>query len=147
MLGLRCCVASLYSQQLGLLSRCVPVASFVAERGLQGMQASAAAAHRLSSCGPGLWRTDWLIAAAHGLSCSMVCGIFPDQRSNLRLLHWQADSLPLSHRGALKLGFWRNQWLQSPWLRSGCIMHAVSLNQSPRSSDLGVNITVSRMWG
>ena len=144
MLGLRCCVASLYSQQLGLLSRWVPVASFVAERGLQGMQASAAAAHRLSSCGPGLWRTDWLIAAAHGLSCYMACGIFPDQRSNLRLLHWQADSLPLSHRGALKLG---NQWLQSPWLRSGCFMHAVSLNQSPWSSDFGVNITVSQMWG
>ncbi|CAN0560306.1 unnamed protein product [Rangifer tarandus platyrhynchus] len=60
------------------------------------MQASAAAAHRLSGCGPGLWRTDLLRAAAHGLSCSMVCGIFPDQRSNPRLLHWQADSLPLA---------------------------------------------------
>ena len=36
------------------------------------------------------------VAEAHGLSCSLVCGIFPDQRWNLGLLHWQADSLPLS---------------------------------------------------
>ena len=34
---------------------------------------------------------------AHGLSCSMACGIFPDQGSNPCLLHWQVDSLPLSH--------------------------------------------------
>ena len=29
------------------------------------------------------------------LSCSAACGIFLDQESNLCLLHWQADSLPL----------------------------------------------------
>ena len=29
---------------------------------------------------------------AHRLSCSLACGIFPDQGSNLCLLHWQADS-------------------------------------------------------
>ena len=28
----------------------------------------------------------------------LPCGIFPDQKSNLCLLHWQADSLPLSHQ-------------------------------------------------
>ena len=26
--------------------------------------------------------------------------LFPDQGSNLCLLHWQADSLPLSHQGS-----------------------------------------------
>ena len=36
------------------------------------------------------------VAEAHGHSCSLACGIFPDQRWNLGLLHWQADSLPLS---------------------------------------------------
>ena len=36
---------------------------------------------------------------AHGLSCSMVCGIFLDQGSNC-LLHWQVDSFPLSHQGS-----------------------------------------------
>ena len=36
---------------------------------------------------------------AHGFSCSMACGIFPDQGWNPGLLHWQMDSLPLSHQG------------------------------------------------
>ena len=31
--------------------------------------------------------------------CSVTCGVLPDQGSNLCLLHWQADSLPLSHQG------------------------------------------------
>ena len=35
-----------------------------------------------------------------GLSCSRACGIFPDQGSNPCLLHWQVDSLPLSHEGS-----------------------------------------------
>ena len=37
---------------------------------------------------------------AHGLSCSMACGIFPDQGSNPCPLHWQADSQPLYHQGS-----------------------------------------------
>ena len=32
------------------------------------------------------------VAVVHGLSCFKACGIFPDQGSNLHLLHWQADS-------------------------------------------------------
>ena len=44
---------------------------------------------------PGPWSTGSLIRA-HRLSCSGAHGIFPDLGSNLRLLHWQADSLPLS---------------------------------------------------
>ena len=36
----------------------------------------------------------------HGLRCSAVCGILPDQGSNPCLLHWQADSLPLEHQGS-----------------------------------------------
>ena len=32
------------------------------------------------------------VAMAHELSCSVACGIFPDQESNLCLLHRQADS-------------------------------------------------------
>ena len=35
-----------------------------------------------------------------GLSCLTACGIFPDQGSNPCLLHWQVDSLPLSHQGS-----------------------------------------------
>ena len=34
----------------------------------------------------------------HGLSCSVVCGIFLDQELNPCFLQWQMDSLPLSHQ-------------------------------------------------
>ena len=37
---------------------------------------------------------------AHGRSCSVACGIFPDQGSNPCPLHWQADSQPLRHQGS-----------------------------------------------
>ena len=53
--------------------------------------------------GPQLWRlgsraqTQWSQYA--GL-VSLPCGIFPDQGLNLCLLHWQADSSPLSHQGS-----------------------------------------------
>ena len=36
----------------------------------------------------------------HGLSCSAARGIFPDQGLNSHPLHWEADSLPLDHRGS-----------------------------------------------
>ena len=36
----------------------------------------------------------------HGLSCPKAYGIFPDQRLNLCLLHWQVGSLPLSQQGS-----------------------------------------------
>ena len=39
-----------------------------------------------------------------GAGCYFLLqGIFPTQGSNLCLLHWQADSLPLSHLGSLSL--------------------------------------------
>ena len=38
------------------------------------------------------------IVAAHELSCSVACGIFLNQGSNLCLLYRQVDSLPLSPR-------------------------------------------------
>ena len=40
------------------------------------------------------------VVVAHGPRCSAACGIFPDQGSNLCLLHWQADSQPLRHQGS-----------------------------------------------
>ena len=40
------------------------------------------------------------VVAAHGPSCSVACGIFPDQGSNPCPLHWQADSEPLHHQGS-----------------------------------------------
>ena len=46
---------------------------------------------------PGPWGTG-SVAVAHGLSRSAACGIFPDRGLSLCLLHWQADSSPLSHQ-------------------------------------------------
>ena len=39
------------------------------------------------------------VVVAHGPSCTVACGIFPDQGSNPCPLHWQADSQPLRHQG------------------------------------------------
>ena len=68
------------------------VASLVTEHGLWGTQASVVVT-------PELCTTDSIVVA-QGLSCSSACGIFLAQRSNPCLLHWQADSLPLSHQGS-----------------------------------------------
>ena len=40
------------------------------------------------------------VVVAHGPSCSAACGILPDQGSNPRPLHWQADSQPPRHQGS-----------------------------------------------
>ena len=45
------------------------------------------------------------VIVAHGPSCSVACGIFPDQGSNPCSLHWQADSQPLRHQGSPKSFF------------------------------------------
>ena len=39
-----------------------------------------------------------LVVVAHELSCPEAYGIFPDQGSNPRSLHWQADSQPLDQQ-------------------------------------------------
>ena len=41
------------------------------------------------------------VVAAHRPRCSVACGILPDQGSNLRPLHWQADAHPLCRQGSL----------------------------------------------
>ena len=47
---------------------------------------------------PGLWSTGSIPVVYK------ACGIFQDQGLNPCLLHWQADSLPLSHEGSLLIG-------------------------------------------
>ena len=49
---------------------------------------------------------------AHGPSRSAACGILPDQGSNPRPLHWQADSQPLRHQGSPS--FTLNYFLRGP---------------------------------
>ena len=79
MLGLRCCVGF----------------SIVMVHGLLIVEASRVTEHRLSGHGPQLQHMGSLVAACE-LRCSVTHGIFPDEGSNLCLLHWQADSSPLS---------------------------------------------------
>ena len=61
---------------------------------------SVAAALRLQSTGS--------VVVTHWLSCSVACGVFPNQGLNLCLLHWQLDSLPLSHQGSPRSTFNRH---------------------------------------
>ena len=62
-----------------------------AARALKGMTTLVAATYGLSSCGSRALKQRLS-------SCSMACRIFLDQGMNLCLLHWQADSLPISHQ-------------------------------------------------
>ena len=64
----------------------------------------------LSCCGAWALGHVGLIVAAHGLSCSAACGIFPDQGSNPCLPHWQVDASPLSHQGNPREGFNDSLW-------------------------------------
>ena len=52
-------------------------------------------AQGLNSC------SKWALVVASGLSCCMACEVFLDPGSDPCLLHWQADSLPVSHWGLL----------------------------------------------
>ena len=47
------------------------------------------------------------VVVARGPSCSVACGIFPDQGSNPCPLHWQADSQPLRHQGSPLSAFFK----------------------------------------
>ena len=71
-----------------------------AERRLEGAWVSVLQSMGSEVAVRGLYSTG-LVVLVHGLSCSAACGIFLDQGLNLCLLHWQANSLPLSHEGSL----------------------------------------------
>ena len=87
-LGLHCCSGFLSLRRAGATLHCGVWASH--HGGLScfgarplGTQASAVVALGLESTGS---------AVAHGFSCSIACGIFPDQGSDPCPLYWQADS-------------------------------------------------------
>ena len=90
----------------------IVVASLIAEHGLQdvGRQQLWHVDSVISA--PGLWSTGSVVTA-HGLSCHVACRIFLDQGSNLCLLQWQADSLPLSHHGSSERKISKNNKYQT----------------------------------
>ena len=63
-------------------------------------QSTGSRAHGSAAVAPQLQGTGSVVAT-HGLSRSTAHEILLDQGLNLCLLHWQADSLPLSHRESL----------------------------------------------
>ena len=85
-------VAASGGYSLDVVRELLIAVAFVAEPGLCGMWASVFAVLGFYSIS--------LIVVAHRLSCSEACGIFPDPGLNLCLLHWQADTLPLSHQAS-----------------------------------------------
>ena len=52
------------------------------------------------------------IAVAPGPSGPAACGIFPNQGLNPCLLHWQVESLPLSHQGSPFISISKRQILR-----------------------------------
>ena len=92
----------LWLQRMGATLRCGAQAFHRGGVFLQSMGSGA--------CGFQQPRHRGLLAVARGLQsmgsvtviqdlrCSVVCGIFSEQGSNLCSLHWHADSLPLSHQ-------------------------------------------------
>ena len=46
------------------------------------------------------YQTPGSVVMVHRLSCSLACGIFLNQGSNLHQLHWQTDSLLLRRQGS-----------------------------------------------
>ena len=68
---------------------------------LSSVWASAAVARGLTNCSS--WASEHrLNVVAHGLRCSVTCGILLDQGSNPCPLHWRADSQPLYYQGSHK---------------------------------------------
>ena len=97
------------------------------------MCASIAAARELSSevVAHWLWSAG-SIFVVHGFICSMSCGIFPYQGSNLCLLYWQADYLPWSLQGSpvrvfriliLRLALWPHTY--TIFMCASCVLENV----------------------
>ena len=131
MLGFCCCLG-LCSRcgERWLLSSCGIQASHFGGFSCCGARAlepadSVAVACRLKSTGS--------VLMMHRLCCSAACGIFPDQGSNPCLLHWQADSLPVSYQGSPRLKI----------LISGC----VSPDLSPGLSETNPTESLTKTMG
>ena len=82
------------------------------------------------------------VVVAHGPSCSAICGIFPDQGSNLCPLHWQADSQPLHHQGSPHL-LLKSQLCQ----RNLCGKHGIKelLSYHYRNKRLGRQLHIGQL--
>ena len=84
---------------------------------------------------PQLWSTGWIVLV-HGFSCSVTCGIFPDQGPISCFLHWQVDYLSLSHQGSPSVQFSSVQSLScvrlfvTPWIAACQASLSITNSQS-----------------
>ena len=76
------------------------------------------------------------IVVADGLCCPSACGIFLEG-SNPHPLHWQADSLPLSHQGSLEIQNFLERTQKSLECHSGGTCWKSSLRYFPEIRSLG----------
>ena len=108
MLGLCCCTrASSSCGEWGIL--------FVVVRGHLIAVASLVVEHGLQACGLQQLRHEGSVVVAHRLSCSVACGIFPDQ--GLIREDWQVDSYLLRHQGSPEIYFKLGLLLQRTSMR------------------------------
>ena len=71
-----------------------------------------------------------LSSEAQGLSCPTAYGIFLDQGWNACSLHWQVDSLPLSHQGSLEVRLLISEpqkEITSSWMMMDILLAFISL--------------------
>ena len=102
---------SLFLAVLGLLC-CAGFSLVVASGGYSLVEVCVGFSSRwlllLQSVGSSDATTASLIVVAHWLGCPTVCRIFLDQGSSVCPLHWQTDSLPLTHQGSPLTCFFKN---------------------------------------
>ena len=99
------------------------------------------------SCCKALVLVAWAsVVAAHGLSGSMACGIFLDQRLNLYPLQWQEILIHCNTREVQETSSWGWSW-GSGWIlthqRSSCPLLVESrLKPSPLTPSYGLIILI-----
>ena len=82
------------------------------------------------------------VAVAHGPSCSVACGILPDQGSNPHPLHRQADSQPLHHQGSPSSFF----FLNFVFYMGVLLINNVVIASGVQQSDSFIHICVSVLF-
>ena len=82
-----------------------------------------------------------------GVGCHfLLSGIFQTQGSNLSLLHWQADSLPLSHQGCLyEVYLELNSSVRALVMCFSLFTNSVELNKALPEKLLATSKTEARM--
>ena len=88
------------SSLVGVCRHLLVEASLFAEHGLWGVWASVVLTHGLNTCGS--WALEHRLNS-WGAWAYLPHGGDPEPGLNLGLLHWQADSLPLSHQESPQL--------------------------------------------